>query len=219
MSMKKTILIFSFLLILLVSGCGGGQEISAVDQQATVDFSHAVETSIVETIAAVIPEDEETPAPGQTEVPPVDPLPTLTNTVVPLATLAPTQPSSAFTPTPTPLSTPCYLAVLVEETIPDGTVITIGDGFTKVWVVRNAGVCSWSEDFRWQLVSGHDFRGITDVKISNKDVQPGESITISIEMGSPLIPGDYRSVYKIFTPEGAEITPNGFWIDVIVVEK
>ena len=138
----------------------------------------------------------------------------------PTATTQPTDtPTPQPTSTPTPLPTPCYLAVLVSETIPDGTTIRIGDGFTKTWVVMNAGVCAWSENFRWRLVEGEDFRGPTDLKISTEDVMPGETIAISIEMGAPLIPGHYRSVYKIFTEEGAEITPNGFWIDVVVIEN
>jgi hypothetical protein len=217
--MKKTLITTLIFLALLASGCGSNtNDQQADDLQATQDFLDAVATGIVETIEAAL---QETAASTLTDqaVPTQADIPTATFTVPPLPTLAPTQPPVAFTPTPTPLPTPCYRAELVEETIPDGTVIIIGDGFTKTWVIKNTGVCAWSEDFRWKLVEGDDFRGATDLKISNEDVMPGETITISIEMGAPMIPGHYRSIYKLFTDEGAEVTPNGFWIDVEVVEK
>jgi len=217
--MKKVILTLSVCLVVLMAGCGGAKNAANMDEQATLDFQNAVETGLVQTIAAVV--DATTTAAASVEAtdeqPPDSVGPTATQTTASQATLSPTQPQAAFTPTPTELSTPCFLAELVEETIPDGTVFEVGDGFVKTWVVRNSGVCAWGEDFRWQLVSGHDLKGVTDVKIAREDVQPGDTITISIEMSAPITPGPYHSVYKIFTDEGGEVTPNGFWIDIEVV--
>ena len=212
--MKKQMWIVILLMSFLVVGCGSQSDENSL--QETQQFLDAVETGIVETIAAAFPQTATsvavdtptvTPSPGSDDVSVVEP------------SLAPTQPSSAFTPTPTLLPTPCYRAELIDETIPDGTVITIGDGFTKTWVVQNTGVCAWNKDFTWKLVEGNDFRGETSLKFSSGDVMPGEVVSISIEMGSPFLPGYYRTIYKIFTDEGAEVTPNGFWIDVEVVEK
>ena len=42
----------------------------------------------------------------------------------------------------------------MEETIPDGTKFTPGKYFTKIWVIRNTGVCAWNEDFLWVLAEG-----------------------------------------------------------------
>jgi hypothetical protein len=212
--MKKSILVFSLILSLFAAGCGSQDNQVSVSERATQDFIRAVETSIVETIDASIQETLDVSTPTNQ----VD-QPTATNAVSLQPTNAPTQPQSAFTPTPTDLPTPCYLAELVEENIPDGTVMNGGDGFTKQWVVMNAGVCAWGEKFRWVLVSGDDFGGPTNVKISNEDVMPGETVSVSIEMGAPIIPGHYHSVYKIFTDEGVEITPNGFWIDFVVADN
>ena len=218
--MKKYFLVLSLIVGLFFSGCGANQSNSSSAAQQTQAFLQMVETSIVETLSAAVSESAQTATSQVVESVINTPVPSLTSTVAPaVSTVVPTQGAGVFTPTPTALPTPCYLAVLVEETIPDGTIIKIGDGFTKTWVVRNAGVCSWSENFRWILVEGGDFRGDTDVKISRDDVEPGDTITISIEMGAPMIPGRYYSVYKIFTEDGVEITPNGFWIDVTVEEN
>lgn len=218
--MKKIIFIFSIVNLLLIVGCGGQNNNSPVDSiQQTQAFLNAVETGIVKTIAAGVEMTATMKSKNNLPAEKSEIVPSSTMTAQAQPSIAPTQPSSSFTATPTQLSTPCYRAELVEETIPDGTVIKIGQGFTKTWIVKNTGVCAWSENFRWILVEGEDFRAPTNLEISTEEILPGETIQISLEMGPPFIPGHYRSVYKIFTDEGAEVTPNGFWIDVEVVEK
>jgi len=215
MKMKNSIFSLTLIIIVLAAGCGN-QSNANTNLQETQDFMNAVETGIIETIEAAI---KETSLAIQEENPAIPQSSDVSESDSPGPTLPPTQPVPVFTATPSPLPPPCYRAELVDETIPDGTVIRIGDGFTKTWMVKNTGVCAWNKDFTWKLVDGNDFRGETELKLTNGEILPGEVVSISIEMGSPLIPGRYRTIYKIFTDEGAEVTPNGFWIDVEVIEK
>lgn len=208
----KTILKSSLLiLIFLLAGCASDS--SAGEPLAlTQEFESAVGTAIVETIAAAIP----TVGEAVTQVPTIF---TPDSSSTPEVIYAPSTTASGiqFTPTATGLPTPCYLAELVDETIPDGTVLGMGEGFIKIWNIRNAGVCEWTEDFRWVLTDGRDFRGPTNFRLG-KSVMPGEILQIALELSTPSAPDNYEAIYKIETEDGALVTPNGFWIRIVVVE-
>ncbi|NIP48572.1 MAG: hypothetical protein GWO30_00765, partial [Gammaproteobacteria bacterium] len=181
----------------------------------TQEFESAVGTAIVETIAASLP---------QTEQPSADLDPTSTvsidenqQSLQPTSTRVeqPTQTKTTILPTETAIPTPCYRAELVEETVPDWSKFSPGKWFAKTWIIKNTGVCEWTEDFRWVLVEGEDFSGVTDVPL-NKNVLPGEDLRVLLELKAPLIAGTYQGTYQIFTEEGASVTPLGFWVLIVV---
>jgi hypothetical protein len=207
--MKKKILFLLMILIFLV-GCGKNTE----NIEANDEFQSLVETAIVQTLAAALPEDveptlEEEPA---ATIPP-DPGPTLTATAPPLPTLSPTDTPDTTAPTNTP-QTPCYRAELVSETIPDYTTIQAGTVFYKNWTIRNTGVCEWTPDFRWVHVEGEDFKGWTDVTLE-RTVLPGEEVTVKMELKAPVIPGTYKGTYQILSETGGPVTPFGFFVLII----
>jgi hypothetical protein len=194
----------------------------AESQALTQEFESAVGTAIVKTIAAALPAE-----PDSTQ----EPLPTATheiadgeqsseaaNTQVVIVAESATPSGIQFTPTATDLPTPCYLAELVDETIPDGTKMGPGQGFIKIWNIRNAGVCEWTEDFHWVLTDGEDFRGPVDLRFG-KTVMPGEVLKVALELSTPNVPGSYEGIYKIINEEDALVTPNGFWIRIVVEEE
>lgn len=210
--MKKKIQTIFLLLLLFLVGCKSSE---SQDLRLTEDFESALETAIVETIAASLPAKEN---PTEEVAPtPEDPSVGVSPTQQPSATLElpPTQTPFLVTPTATDLPTPCYRAELVEETIPDGTKFPPGKWFGKVWIVRNTGVCEWTDKFRWVLVEGEDFSGVTDVPL-NEFVQPGEEIRILLELKAPLNAGAYKGTYQILTEDGASVTPLGFWVTIVV---
>lgn len=217
--MKKIQLLFTILILLLV-GCSTRNE-SSNDLALTETFESAVGTAIVETIAAALPENgesaQQSPAGEDSAVASHEPSPQPSETPMGQQTQAPTQGAVVFTPTPTELPPPCYRAELVDETIPDGTVFPPGQGFIKIWNVQNTGVCEWNEDFRWVLTDGIDFRGPRDLRF-NRSVMPGEVMKVVLELGAPTEEGEFRGTYKIFTDENTLVTPNGFWISIVVQE-
>lgn len=197
-------ILFVFLL-LAVAACGANQD----DPSATQAFEAAVETALAETQAAQ-------PQPSATDTPPTAPL-LVTNTPASLpATQTPraiTSPTATLYPTS---SVPCYQAEFVSETIPDGTVMEPGETFRKTWEIKNTGTCEWTSFFRWVLVEGDSMLGPTNRSIPGGPYQPGDIMSITINLTAPLIQGTYRSVYKMQNTDGEFFTPNGFWFEIIV---
>lgn len=209
----KKIKILSFIFIaVLLSGCGSSK---SEEINLTEEFESAVETALVKTLTVSVPQSTEMveEPTSSTEDANLQVIPSLTSTAT--VDLLPTQTSVVANPTATVLPTPCYRAELVEETIPDGTVIPAGQYFSKIWIVKNTGVCEWTKDFRWVLVDGEDFSAATDLSL-NSSVLPGEEIKIMLELKAPLITGFFKGTYQIFTDEGASVTPSGFWVLISV---
>lgn len=213
---KKILITFVGLLGVLVS-CNSQN--AGLD--ATQQLEARINTAIVETISAALSTE---PSPLNTQEVPVEiaetiyPTQTATSTHVPVIPPSTTQATADFTATSTALPAPCYRAELIEETIPDGTILAPGEVFYKRWTIRNTGVCAWEKDFRWVLTEGEAMKGPSKIGITNDTVLPGETVRISLELAAPKIPGHYRSIYKIRTGDGGLVTPLGFWLDIIVKE-
>ena len=210
--MKKIKILSLVLITVVLSACGSSK---SEEITLTEEFESAVETALVETLTVSVPQSTEVVEEPTSSTEDVNPqfIPSLTSTAT--VELLPTQTPVLVNPTPTVLPTPCYRAELVEETIPDGTVIPAGQYFSKIWIVKNTGVCEWTKDFRWVLVDGEDFSAATDLPL-NSSVLPGEEIKIMLELKAPLIAGAFKGTYQIFTDEGASVTPSGFWVLITV---
>ena len=212
--MKKYLIVTLFVLGVLLTGCGQSTDEGLAETEA---FESALQTAIVETIAAALPQESAVPEETLPTETPVEKNQQPTATVPPLPSLTPTtdaqqtQPPSGPANTP---QTPCYRAKLISETIPDNTKFPPGQYFTKIRVIRNTGVCAWTENFRWELVDGEDFNAATNLKL-NQIVNPGEDLVVKMELKTPLLEGLYTGTYKILTDEGGEVTPAGFWVTVI----
>ena len=74
-----------------------------------------------------------------------------------------------------------------DVNIPDGMVITPYTTFTKTWLVKNAGDCTWNSNYKVVYQSGADLgtaKSFTFLK-PGYFVKPGENVTISAELLSP----------------------------------
>jgi len=85
-----------------------------------------------------------------------------------------------------------YALKLLGETIPDGTRFWFGNGFTKTWTARNTGDLEWTEDFTLDFVNGYRMNGASSTKLG-RTVNPGETITLSVDLTPPNDPGDYTA--------------------------
>lgn len=200
------------LIAVTLAGCGS----NPVDEvNLTQEFESALETAIIQTMTASAPQftatSEQVITATEEAAPEIQPSIEPTATITP----RPTQTMVVVEATATALPTPCYRAELVEETVPDGTTIPAGQWFSKIWVVRNTGVCEWTKNFRWVLVDGEDFSAETNLPL-NQTVLPGEEIRILMELKAPLITGNFRGTYQILTEDGASVTPSGFWVLIAV---
>ncbi len=110
----------------------------------------------------------------------------------------------------------------IDVTIDDDTQMPPGNSFTKIWRLSNAGTCTWSKDYAAVLFSGEKLGDTLSLPLG-REVAPGESVDIAVDMVAPNSPGTYQSNWKLRNAGGVlfGIGPNGdapFWVRIIVVE-
>lgn len=186
---------------------------------------------VVATAAALTVQALSTQLAGGTEVSPVSPN---TSTVDVTLTPQPTQasssataapptmvPASATPATPTPTPIPCDRAKFVSETIPDGTSITPGANFTKTWVLKNNGSCTWNSGYSLVFVSGDAMGGPAAQQLTTGSVAPGQDVEIKVDLKAPSTEGTYRGNWKLRNATGAVFGVGNtadqlFWVEVKV---
>lgn len=142
----------------------------------------------------------------KTEIAPTatSPLPTHTETAMPTITPWPTATTAqAVAPTATPR--PCNRAVLISETVPDGTSFSADQNFTKSWRLRNDGTCTWNTDYRLIFSSGDQMSGPNSVKL-NKLVKPGEQVDFLVDLKAPSKAGTYTGYWRLQADDGSRFS-------------
>jgi len=119
--------------------------------------------------------------------------PTLANSAPATLTFTPL-PTNTNTPAPTATPT-CPQALFVTDvTIPDGTIMTPGQSFTKKWRVRNTGECAWN-GYSVVFDTGDSMGGPASKPLGV--VNPGQEIDIEINLTAPATAGNYRGYWRI----------------------
>jgi hypothetical protein len=120
-----------------------------------------------------------------------------TNTPVPLpATNTPTPPAT-LPPAPTAtLGCSDEAQFISDVTIPDNTVMTPGQNFTKTWRLRNSGTCSWSTAYDAVFVDGNAMGGQATIAMAG-NVPPNSTVDISVSLSAPSTNGTYRATYRM----------------------
>jgi len=145
-----------------------------------------------------------------------------TNTPLPIlsATLTPIPlPINTNTPIASATST-CNLAQFITDvTIPDGTIVTPNQTFTKKWRIKNIGSCTWN-GYAMIFDSGDTMGGPATKAIAA--VNPGQEVDLEIDLTAPAAPGSYKGYWRIVT-SGNVLVPvvNGhqgksFFVDIKV---
>jgi hypothetical protein len=154
-------------------------------------------------------------------------IPTITETSTQAPTQIPTEaptliPTSVPTSVPTPvISVPCNLVGFVGDvTIPDGTAINPGNTFTKTWRLQNTGGCSWTPSYDLVFFSGDLMGGSTVMPLPN-NVNPGDTIDLSVYLTAPLNSGIYQGNWMLRDANGTLFgfgTNAGqpFWVRIVV---
>jgi len=155
----------------------------------------------------------------------------------PTNTLSPTPtstPASTFTNTPTPTETAtpsstaipgvvvnitCNQAAFVADvTVPDGTQISAGNGFTKTWRLENTGSCTWTPAYLVVFDSGDPMGAPSSFNMPGF-VNPGQTVDIAVDMTAPTDQGTYQSYWKFEDPNGNffSVGPTAADFDVQIV--
>lgn len=109
------------------------------------------------------------------------PIPLPTNTNTPIASATPVCPQAQF---------------VTDVTIPDGTLMTPGQTFTKKWRIKNTGACAWN-GYSLVFDSGDSMGGPATAPIGT--VNSGQEIDLEINLTAPNTPGSYRGYWRIVT--------------------
>jgi hypothetical protein len=117
----------------------------------------------------------------------------------------PTLPAATVLPSPTPIPptpqkpvTYCDWATYIDDvTVPDGTVFAPGAQFTKTWRLKNIGTCSWTSAYALVFSNGNNMSGAAATSVLNGNVNPGQTVDISINLTAPAAEGNYRGYYLL----------------------
>jgi hypothetical protein len=146
--------------------------------------------------------------------------PTIVFPTIPPATALPT-----FTPItsskPLPVTYCDWAAYIKDVTIPDGTIFAPGAQFTKTWRLQNIGTCSWTPSYALVFSSGNPMGGPTVVALPG-NVNPGQTIDVSVNLTAPASEGPYRGYWLLRNASGSlfglgAAANSAFYVDIRVV--
>ncbi|MBT3320715.1 MAG: hypothetical protein HN392_00340 [Anaerolineae bacterium] len=181
MSKKAKLLTLLSLSTLIIFACTLPSE-EARENDPNIVFTAAAQTAAVQLTEVARANNAPTQEAGNTA-------PTLSP-----PTLIP--PTSAL-PTLTPTEDLCNKADFITDvTVPDETVFSPGENFTKTWRVKNIGACPWTSDYDLVFVSGDQMSGASP-KAMLGTVAPGDTVDISVNLTAPTESGNYVSSWQI----------------------
>ncbi|HEY2982382.1 MAG TPA: NBR1-Ig-like domain-containing protein [Anaerolineales bacterium] len=124
--------------------------------------------------------------------------PTITSTAPPTGTSI-IPPTTAVVISPT---SNCDVSQFITDvTIPDGTILTPGQAFTKTWRIKNVGTCSWTPSYAVVFSSGNAMGGPATQALTG-NVNPGQTVDISVNLTAPGTAGDYTGYWKLRNASG-----------------
>ncbi len=145
---------------------------------------------------------------------------TLPATAAPAVSPLPEASSPALSPTPRRCENRAAPGSPLDVTVPDDTVMRPGQIFTKIWQLVNTGTCTWTPAYRLVWFSGARL-GASAAYPLGREVRPGETVSLAVDMVAPLSQGVYQSYWKLRAPDGSlfGIGPGAgtpFWVRIRV---
>jgi hypothetical protein len=148
--------------------------------------------------------------------------PLVTPSPVPDVATATSIPTNTITPTATPPTTACNQAQFVRDlTVQDNTPFTPGSSFVKTWRLKNVGHCTWTTSYSLVFDSGHAMDAKRIINLP-RNVEPNQTIDLSVSMRAPSKPGTYRGDWLLSDPTGKEFGVGArgdqtFWVQIRVM--
>ena len=103
---------------------------------------------------------------------------------------------------PQPVVRECA-SFVADVTIPDGSYVAPGSTFTKTWRIRNNGTTTWNTNYKLVFSSGTQMSDQTYVNLPY-NVQPGQTVDISVQMTAPKETGSYKSSWMLTNDNGGQ---------------
>jgi hypothetical protein len=127
--------------------------------------------------------------------------------IIPTSTLTPNPTETPFyTSTRTPI--PCLLVgysdATIDVTVPDNTIMSPGQAFTKTWRLQNIGTCTWNSSYLL-VFDRQDGMGIPSnysQSLTIGTVAPGQEVDVSVNLIAPGSKGTYTGYWRFRDPNG-----------------
>jgi hypothetical protein len=204
--MKKMMMMTMLVLTLLVSACGltptqmaapaptqdVGPTLNAVRTEAvqTAEADMANQAAPTEPAPAATLAPTATELPSPTAVPTLPPADTLAPTLVPTSTRAVVSGATAV-----PANYDCSVSNVSPQYLAEFAPRGEMDG---KWTVKNSGSKTWgAPDVDVIYVAGEEMQQYTDTYNLSKDVAPGESVDIVVDLLAPALPGIYKTTWGL----------------------
>jgi len=144
-------------------------------------------------------------------------------TGVQIASETPSPLTSTPQGTPGETEQPCnHLTFVKDVTYPDGSNVPPGETFTKTWRLKNSGTCPWTSGYALVFGRGHAMGGPASVPLTDKEIPPGETVDVSVDLQAPEETGTYQGYWKLRSNGGQTFgygeDAKAFWVKVDVVE-
>jgi hypothetical protein len=170
------------------------------------DVTPTMDANTVRTSAAITAQARLTEMGPRTAEPTTTPYVTATNTLQPTAT----QPGLS-TNTPAPLVTATNptspdVGEWVSQSPADNTAFAPGAAFKMTWTIKNVGKSTWTRAYQLRFYANSQLGGPSAINF-NKDVPPGETIDLTIDMTAPSTPGDYHSIWVLTSDKTGNFYP------------
>jgi hypothetical protein len=201
---KNSLGLFLALLTIIQLACNASAGPATPNTIATLDGLY---TAAAQTGTAAAVQGDATVTPGL-------PLPTASPIVQP--------------PTSTPFSIPttgpvarCDAVDFVKDiSISDGATQARGATFVKTWRLLNTGTCSWTPAYALVFVSGDSMGGPAVVALTG-NVNPGQTIDLSVTLIAPGKDGHYRGYWELRNASNTlfglgQTGDTAFWVDINV---
>ncbi len=136
-----------------------------------------------------------------------------------LPSATPALATASQTPVPAAVSYCDWAAFIKDVTIPDGTLLSPGEVFTKTWRLQNHGTCNWTPDYDVVFYSGAQMSGTT-MQVPGY-VAPGQTVDVAVTFTAPSVPGHYIG-YWILRNSSSTLFGTGvqadetFYVDIFV---
>ncbi|MEE8356665.1 MAG: NBR1-Ig-like domain-containing protein [Anaerolineales bacterium] len=183
-------------IMFVVRGLSNRNQSSRTDQAPTV--VEAIDSTVVMTTST----STESPLPIETE------------------TLEPTATILVATDNDVPDEGCNVAGFLADITIPDGKIIDPGSKFTKTWLLKNDGSCTWNTNYILYYYSGDKMSGPDSQQMVLISVPPGTTIEVSVDLIAPDQAGTYKGRWALKDPGGNHFGissfKNPFYVEIIV---
>lgn len=198
--------------ILLLTACGA----SPTPAEPTPDVA-AVRTSAASTVVsqftltAAVFTPTTPPQPTATEEPPT-PAPTETATQPVIAEVTNAQGTTIAI-----CDKYAWDITTLDVTIPDNTVMTPGQDFTKTWKIKNTGSCAWGDGYKMIYSYGDKMSGEA-VPLPGA-IAPGQEVEVSVNFKAPDTAGTYFSFWTMANAKGVPFLGNddkALYVQIIV---